>query len=101
MSRTYRRKNSEFHYRYWHEPDDHKWCDRCRDFHFTRWRGNTPICADGVYSESTSNRILKDARRATQRKVGKDFVQKFQSGYDIEDVPYICNRDIRMDYYLI
>ena len=99
MSRTYRLKKHEYRSRFY--PEDDVWCERCKGFHFTRWRGNAPICADGVHSESTPNRILKDARRATQRKVGKDFIQKFKADYDIEDIPYLCNKDIRMDYYLI
>lgn len=102
MSRTIRYKNEAYRRWWWCDTEDEQYkCHRCNGYHGKRFYGNLPICADGVYSETPQNRTLKDDRRHRDRKIAKKFVQDYLSDKDIENIPYPCNKDIRMDYYLL
>jgi len=101
MSRTIRYKNEAYRRWWWADTEDSQYkCTRCNGFHGKRWHGNLPICADGVYSETPQNKFLKFDRRRRERKIGKNFIQKFYEDKDIEDIPYLCNKDVRIDFYL-
>lgn len=97
MSRTIRHRRTFAWYQ-----EERFVCKTCGRTHgFIYMKPNVPECADGQYCETSCNRQLKDARRHTDRTTAKKFVTNYYAGNDIENIPYPCNKDIRMDYYLI